>query len=364
MQQKTIKHTHRRVGRNSIRIAFQLPGPHTGKPFKVWRIRSENEGHSFLLEGLVLEPANNSSPAVVAHVRAGDVVMVTHHAKDGITPPHRGYLINEALEPVPLEDLSPYVKNQTITNGPLMDYDGTGFLHFREDDLREFFRAKHPNWLEKHVDATLRVWRTEAPDLFASIAPPRWLTRKPWLLAMHDPQRALAEYPHLIKGDLGRYCIRRMAAPASRTLARLLPSKLKPVQSYQNAEFLLENHVNDLDDDQLRACARANPISALRQLQGTVDPRHRAILLSCSFGASWTNPTMLRSEEFRSAVLDSLAEHYEEWMISKPEGLATVLDNIAVRLQLPPTAAELLRMLDRLGPEGRQALSDYIVEQV
>jgi len=73
---------------------------------------------------------------------------------------------------------------------------------------------------------------------------------------------------------------------------------------------------------------------------------------------------MLRSEEFRSAVLDSLAEHYEEWMISKPEGLATVLDNIAVRLQLPPTAAELLRMLDRLGPEGRQALSDYIVEQV
>ena len=73
---------------------------------------------------------------------------------------------------------------------------------------------------------------------------------------------------------------------------------------------------------------------------------------------------MLRSEDFRGAVLDSLADHYEEWMISKPAGLATVLHNIAVRLQLPPTAAEHVRMLDRLGPEGRQALAEYIAEQV
>jgi hypothetical protein len=72
----------------------------------------------------------------------------------------------------------------------------------------------------------------------------------------------------------------------------------------------------------------------------------------------------LRSEDFRCEILDSLADHFDEWMISKPEGLAAVLDNIAVRLQLPPTAAELVRMLDRLGPEGRQALADYIAQQV
>jgi hypothetical protein len=364
MQQNTIKHTRRRVGRDSIRIAFQLPSPYPEKPYKVWRIRTVHQDHLFLLEGLVLEPANNGGPAVVAHVRAGDVVMVTHHPENGVTPPHRGFFIGQSLEPVPLADLAPYATNQTITNGPLMDYDGTGFLHFREDDLREFFRSKHPDWLEKHVDATLRVWRTEAPDLFANVAPTRWLTRKPWLLATHDPKRALTEFPHLIKGDLGRYCIRRMTAPASRILARLLPSKLKPFQSYQNAEFLLENHVNDLTDEQLRACARANPIAALKQLSRTIESRHRAILLSCSFGATWTNPTLLHSEDFRCAVLDSLADHFTEWMISKPEGLATVLDNIAVRLQLPPTAAEIVRMLDRLGPEGRQALSDYIAQQV
>lgn len=362
--QNQIKHTHRRVGRDSIRIAFELPNPNLGKPCKVWRIRSEHGCNAFLLEGVVLEPANKVSPAVVAHVRAGDVVMVTHRPHNGITPPHRGYLINEALEPVPLADLAPYAKNQIITNGPVIDFDGKRFVHFREDDLREFFRSKHAAWLQQHVDATLRVWRTEAPDLFANIAPTRWLTRKPWLLAMHDPKRALSEFPHLIKGNLGQYCIRRLTAPASPALAQFLPSKLKPVQTYQNAEFLLKNHVNDLTDDQLRACARANPKAALQQFPGTVDPRHRAILLSCSFNASWTNPTLLRSEDFRCAVLDSLADNFTEWMISNPEGLAIVLDNIAVRLQLPPTASELVRMLDRLGPEGRQALAAHIAAQV
>ena len=225
-----IKHTHRRVGRDSIRIALQLPIPYPQKPFKVWRIRSENEGHSFHLEGLVLESPDNISRAVVAHVRAGDVVMVTHHPKDGIIPPHRGFFIGQSLEPVPLDNLAPYFQNQIITNGPVIDFDGKRFVHFREDDLREFFRSKHADWLGKHVDATLRVWRTEAPDLFANVAPTRWLTRKPWLLATHDPKRALTEFPHLIKGDLGRYCIRRMAAPASRALARFLPTKVKPVQ--------------------------------------------------------------------------------------------------------------------------------------
>jgi hypothetical protein len=359
-----IKHTHRRVGRDSIRIAFQLPIPYPQKPFKVWRIRNEHEGHSFHLEGLVLEPTNKLSPAVVAHVRAGDVVMVTHHSRNGITPPHRGYLINEALEPVPLADLAPYAKNQIITNGPVIDFDGKRFVHFREDDLREFFRGKHPDWLQDNVDATLRLWRTEAPDLFASIAPPRWLTRKPWLLAMHDPQRALTEFPHLTKGGLGRYCIRRMVTPASRVLARILPSKLKPTRRFANAEFLLEHHAHELTADQLRTCARTSPSTALRIVPGTVDPRRRAILLSCAFPTAWHERALLRDPDFRDAVLDSLAEHYEEWMIANPDGLAAVLGIIANRLQLPPTAGELVRMLDRTGLPGRQALSEYIAEQV
>jgi len=362
--QNQIKHTHRRVGRDSIRIAFQLPNPYTAKPFKVWRIRDEHEVHSFHLEGIVLEPANNGCPAVVAHVRAGDVVMINHHPENGVTPPHQGFLISEALMPVPLDTLAPFFENQTITNGPAIDFDGKRFVHFREDELREFFRGSHPDWLQDHVDTTLLLWRKQAPDLFTSIAPTHWLTRKPWLLAKHDPQRALTEFPHLIRGVLGRYCIRRMTTQASRTLARFLPSKVKPMQTYQNSEFLLENHVNDMTDDQLRACARANPIAALRVLPRLVDSRHRAVLLSCSFNAAWTQPSLLLCSNFRGEVLDSLADHFDEWMISKPEGLASVLENIAVRLQLPPTAAELVRMLDRLGPEGRQALSDYIAEQV
>jgi hypothetical protein len=290
--------------------------------------------------------------------------MINHHPENGVTPPHRGFLISEAHVPVPLNNIAPYFQKQIITNGPLMDYDGTGFLHFREDDLREFLRGKHPDWLEKHVDATLRIWRTEAPDLFANIAPTRWLIRKPWLLAMHDPQRALIEFPHLTRGSLGTYCIRRMMTPASRVLARVLPSKLKPTRRFANAEFLLEHHAHELTDDQLRTCARTSPSTALRIVPGIVDPRHRAILLSCAFPTAWHERALLQNPDFRAAVLDSLAEHYEEWMIANPDGLTAVLGIIANRLQLPPTAAELVRMLDRTGLPGRQALSEYIAEQV
>lgn len=362
--QNHIKHTHRRVSRDAFRIAIQLPIPYPAKPFKVWRIRTKDGCHSFHLEGLVLAESNKGGPAVVAHVLVGDVVMVTHHPKDGITPPHRGFLISEALEPVPLDNLAPFFQNQTITNGPLMDFDGTGFLHFREDDLRDFFLRKHPDWLEDNVDATLRLWRKQAPDLFASIAPPRWLTRKPWLLAMHDPKRALKEFPDLIKEDLRCYCIRRMTTPASRVLARFLPSKLKPTLRFSNAEYLLEHHAHELTDEQLRTCARTSPSTALRVVPGIVDPRHRAILLSCAFPTAWHERAMLQNPDFRDAVLDSLTEHFGEWMFSNPDGLAAVLGIIANRLQRPPTPGEIVRMLDRFGPEGRQALSEYIVEQV
>jgi hypothetical protein len=359
-----IKHTHRRVSRDAFRIAIQLPNPYPERPSKVWRIRSKDGCHSFHLEGLVLAESKIGGPAVVAHVQVGDVVMVTHHPENGVTPSHQGYLISEALEPLPLDNLAPFFENKIITNGPLMDFDGTAFLHFREDDLREFFLGKHPGWLQENVDATLRLWRKQAPDLFANIAPPRWLIRKPWLLATHDPKRALVEFPHLVKGDLGRYCIRRMTTPASRVLARFLPSKLKPTWRFSNAEYLLEHHAHELTDDQLRTCARTSPSTALRIVPGIVDPRHRAILLSCAFPTAWHERALLRNPDFRDTVLDSLTEYFQEWMISNPDGLAAVLDTIAVRLQLPPTAGELVRMLDRTGLPGRQALAEYIAVQM
>jgi hypothetical protein len=362
--QQTIKHTHRRIRRNTFRIAFQLPATHLDQPFTVWRIRKLDDLHTFRLEGLVLECTKKGGHAIVAHVIPGDVVMVTHHQRDGCTPRHLGFLVNDTMTPVALDDLSPYSVNQTVTDGPTIDFDGRRFLHFREGDLREFFRGKHPDWLQEHIDATLRLWRTAAPDLFARVAPACWLVRKPWFLAMYDPKRALEEFPHLVQGALGRYCIRRLTAPAPSILARLLPSSIKPARSSQNAEFLLDHHAADLTDDQLRACARRNPIAAIRHYETTVDSRRRAILLSCGFNVTWTMPTLLKREEFRGSIIDSLTEHADVWAQSHPQGLEGVLRMVWSRIPQHPTPDELIGMMARLEPGARQRVADFISSRI
>lgn len=362
--QNHIKHTHRRVNRDSFRLAFQLPDPYPAKPFKVWRIRKAEEGYSFRLEGLVLEPANNDGPAVVAHVQVGDVVMVTHNAKDGIIPPHRGFRISETIVPVPLDNLAPFFENQTITTGPLIDYDGKRFLHFREDDIRKFFRATHPKWLQDHVDATLRLWRMEAPDLFTNIAPARWLTRKLWRLAIMNPRKALEDHPRNLGRDLRRFCIRRLIPNRNRALNRSLPSVLKSSEHYQNASYLLKNHLPELNDEQLRICAFTNPTAALARYSQVANSRRRALLLSCAFRHAWPNRVLMRDPAFHQDIIDSLTSYSIEWTLSNPKGLVEVLRLISDRIPFHPTPTELIRMMERMDPHSRQCVADFISSRV
>lgn len=361
--QTQIKHTYRRISRDVFRIAIQLP-PYPGKPLKVWRIRNVDGCHSFCLEGLVLADVNNGGPAVVAHVSGGDVVMVTHHPENGVTPPHRGFLISEALVPVPMDSLAPFFQNQTIMTGPLIDYDGHRFLHYREGDIREFFRATHPEWLRDHVDATLRLWRMEAPELFTRIAPARWLTRKLWRLAIMNPRKALEEHPQNLGRDLRRFCIRRLVPNKIPRLNRSLPSELKSANHYQNASYLLKNHLPELDDTHLRICAFVNPTAALARYSQVPDLRRRALLLSCAFRHAWPNRILMGDPAFHQDVIDSLADFAAEWTISHPEGLVAVLLLISARIPSRPNPADLIRMIQQMDPQSRQCVVDYITSGI
>lgn len=361
--QNQIKHTYRRISRDTFRIAIQLPSRYPGKPLKVWRIRNEGGCHSFRLEGLVLAAVKNGGPAVVAHVSAGDVVMVTHHPENSVTPPHRGFRISETLVPVPMDNLAPFFQNQSILTGPLIDYDGHRFLHFREDDIREFFRATHPGWLQDHVDATLRLWRMESPDLFTSIAPARWLTRKLWRLAIMDPRKALEDHRNL-GDDLRRFCIRRLVPNKKRSLNRLLPSTLKSLNHYQNASYLLKHHLPELDDTQLRICAFKNPNAALARYSQVPDLRRRALLLSCAFRHAWPNRVLMRDPAFHQDVIDSLTVFSIEWTISNPEGLVDVLRLISDRIPFHPTPAELIQMMEQMDLDSRQSVANFISSRI
>jgi hypothetical protein len=263
-----------------------------------------------------------------------------------------------------MDNLAPFFQNQTILTGPLIDYDGHRFLHFLEDDIREFFRATHPEWLRDHVDATLRLWRMEAPDLFTRIAPERWLTRKLWCLAIMNPRKALEEHPQNLGRDLRRFCIRRLVPNKNRSLNRLLPSTLKSLNHYQNASYLLKHHLPELDDTQLRICAFVNPTAALARYSQVPDFRRRALLLSCAFRHAWPNRVLMRDPAFHQDIIDSLTIFSVEWTISNPEGLVDVLRLISDRIPFHPTPTELIRMMEQMDPHSRQGVADFISSRV
>jgi hypothetical protein len=357
-------HNHRRINRDTNRLAIQIPGSYDLKPLKIWRIRTDAGVHDYRIEGFFLDDLKTQSRTAVTHVCVGEVVMITFTGTDGIQPSPVGFLINAKGVPVALEDLSAYNGNQILSHGPLIDFDGHGFLHVALEDLRAFMRARHPRWLQNQVDATLRSWRTAAPDLFIKVAPNHWLGKKPWLLASFDPQRALEDYNRSLGDELRRFCIRRLTPNSHPILNRSLPSALKSSEHYQNASYLLKHHLTDLDDEQLRICAFKNPNAALARYSQVPDLRRRALLLSCAFRHAWTNRILMRNLAFHQDVIDSLTDFSIEWATSNPEGLVAVLRLISARIPSRPTPADLIRMIERMDPLSRHCVVDFITSRI
>jgi len=357
-------YNYRRVGRDTIRLAFQIPGPYDREPFKLWRIRPEEGKHLFHLEGFFLNEPKRKTRVAVSHVRPGDILMITHLPRNGETPPHNGFHVEENGAPTPVTDLSPFFENHLVSHGPTLDFDGHRFIHFNADDVCTFMTAKHPAWLQDHVNATLRIWRTSAPDLFYSVAPAPWLVTKPWRLASHDPRRVLEEDSGKLGNDLRKYCIRRLLPQKDRSIGRMLPSTLKPVAHYENAAFLLRRYSMDLNDQQLRLCAAINPSAAIAHYPHVTDSRHRALLISCAFQYAWPNRALMRDPGFQQDVIDSLTEHCAEWIISQPKGLVAVIQMIADRIPLRPTPDELVRMMALLEPHARQCVADFVSSRI
>ena len=354
----------RRINHNTIRLAVAIPGSYDLKPAKIWKIRHQDGSHDFRLEGFFLDDPKARSRTAVTHVREGDLVMITFAASEGLQPPPVGFRINTKGIPEPFEDVLRLNKNQTISGGPLIDFDGRRFLHIAMEDLCAIMHARHPRWLQNQINATLRTWRSEAPDLFVRVAPAHWLGKKPWLLVSLDPKQALEEHHRQLGDDLRRFCIRRLVPNKNKWLNRSLPSALKSENHYQNASYLLEHHLAEMDDAQIRICAFRNPKAALARYQRAPEPRHRALLLSCAFRHAWPDRVLMRDPAFHRDVVESLIEYSDEWSLSNPDGLAGVLRMISARIPFHPSPQELIRMMERLDPVARQQIADFVTSRI
>jgi hypothetical protein len=360
------KHNHRRINRDTIRVAFQLPGSYDLKPFKIWRIRPHHEIHDFCLDGFFLDDPKTRSRTVVTHAKAGDIIMITFTPTEDTAPVPAGFRINCKGEPKMVDELPALASYEMISPGPVMDFDGRQFIHASEQDLRAFMQARHPAWLQDQVNATLRSWRTEAPDLFIKVAPAHLLGKKIWLLAYHDPRKALENHSGDLGKDLRRFCVHRLVPNRNRTRTFncALPDALKPPHQYSNAAYLLDHHLPELDDTQIRICAYKNPQAALARYPRVTALRIRALLLSCAFRHAWPNRALMADLAFHRDVIESVIEHPNEWTTSNPEGLVAVLRLIAQRIPFRPTSDELNQMINGLDPVLRQSVAEFTAARI
>jgi len=233
--------------------------------------------------------------------------------------------------------------------------------HFDKAELQLFMKAKYPRWLADYINEALRCWRDKTPNTYVYHAPREWLDRDILLLAAYAPQRALTDFRHRLTPELKDACIRRLALPETDPLLGDLPP-----QSYhlkQNATYVLQNHLHDLSNVELRRCAKADPVTAYRSRHLMTDDRRSAILLATTFGVAWHTDRHTLGRAFRKEIFVSLTQYPDEWLKSNP-GYSHIFGRLDHLLGICFGAKAIALMLRRMAPANRGPLRLYIAASI
>ena len=68
--------------------------------------------------------------------------------------------------------------------------------------------------------------------------------------------------------------------------------------------------------------------------------------------------------DFRKEVMNSIRRFPTEWLSAHPEGFPAIFDGIAFHLDIHLNATELLELLNRINPSGREAFAEYLASQI
>jgi len=357
-----MNYHYRRTTCYTVRLAFELTTPYHDVPHRVWRIRDDDGIHHFTHEGLVLDHSVNQTRVAVVNVRPGDVVMISYRAGNAGTPPHQGYRIDETFEPIPIADVGRFWNNMSSLTlaSPVETHDGTE-MRFGEDDLKKFLSAKHPKWLADHVKETLQSWREEAPNTYVDHAPREWLDRDALMLAIYAPQRVLSDFRHLLTPDIEAFCIHWLTLPEAEPVSENLPPHCVRVK--RNAMYVLQNHLHQLSNEELRRCAKVDPVTAYRARHLVTDDKRAAILLATSFGVAWHTDRYTLGPRFRREVFQSITKYPAEWLESNP-GFPHIFGRLGNHLGIRFNDKAIALMLRRIAPAGRGPLCAYIASKI
>lgn len=129
--------------------------------------------------------------------------------------------------------------------------------------------------------------------------------------------------------------------------------------SISQVTHMLENHLHQLTDTELRICARITPKTSF-MLRHLVPPRQHAIMLAHSYGVAWFTIFGDAHHSFREETIESLTRYPEEWLAVSQNGFEGIFRKLSHQLGFRLETFEIQCLLKRISPGGRQALIHYI----
>ena len=355
----------RRIDTQTARIAFELtPTLPTEACFEILRIRTQQGSSVSQPDGVLLQSNELGVDTVVVNAEVGDMIVIRHKSDGEVTAPDQCYRIGASFVPRPIEASKLQFPNLMLAPpASRIETEDGRVIHFEDHDLKALFRGKHPEWLQEIVEAQLCHWREYAPATYVRLAPREWLHRDVFLVAIHDPYRALLDFKDRLTQDQLAFAIRRLPSAAVRFAFDKIPRKLRSKYLSEHANYILENNLQHLANSELRICSWKDPLTAFK-LRSSVLPRRSAIILSSTYTVAWIGNHGAARLDLRQEILSSLLEFPEEWLKSNTKGLEFVFKKLKSLLGIQFDDAELRLMLKGMHPKGREALSRFIAQRI
>jgi len=359
-----MNHNIRKISPHDARVAFEINHAAASNPIEVWRIRLHQGSPVSMPEGIILESDRQKNRTVVVNSRPGDIVVIRHKTGHESMAPYQCYRIGDSFDPQLIENASlPFPSVAIACPASRIETDDGRAVHYDEAELKMLLRGKHPRWLQQFVDGQLRRWRDHAPETFVRLAPREWLDREVILVAIYDPYRAVCDYRDRLTEKQIECCIRRLPADAARLLFREIPRKLRAKYLAEHANYILENHLHQLSDAELRRCSWGAPLTAFN-IRHSVTPRRSAIMLASTYTVAWIRNHNKSRVNLREEIFDSLLRYPGEWLKSNPKGIEFIFKRLENLLGICFGSVELTVLLQQTTPKGRIALSRYICSRI
>ncbi len=359
-------HCVRRTSRETSRVAFEIGNPIDNQAtLEVWRIRHNGKKFISSPNGLILKSEIRRRIIVIAIVSIGDLVVIRTKNSLESAPQFRCYRIGAEYVPS-LED-PVHSSREIIVIASAIDLIVIGKeppIRFPSHEMRKFFAARNPKWIQEVIDEQLASWKERVPETFIRYAPKDLLGHELPLLVICAPEIAIAFYKERLTTIQLESCILAHPDAALHHCFDKMPQRLKFQSLGRYPSYGLQRLLFHLSDAELRLCARLAPSTAF-PLRASLSGNKHAIILSASFTQAGLDSKIGHSSSsLRREIVVSILRYPEEWLLTYDQSLPWLFTNLSTWLDLHLNPLELQRLARKLPPAQQNFLYQHIVDRI